>query len=172
VAVGTNKKTVVFTRRQRSAMKAFYGMNQQLLQEDPQDDCMPDSTNPCPSRKSMFVFISIMLARSSRNTLRPFTSRVVSPRRASLAMSIASEGLQPPGTANIRTPSPADPCFSSVSLNFCTALSVRLTIPSSWLKSKTVAILPIYSNYRNCFFSKKDYNHAFKVRSFRKRTIF
>jgi hypothetical protein len=43
-------------------------------------------------------------------------------------MSIAREGLHPPGTAKIRTPSPADPCFSITSLNFLTAFSVRLTI--------------------------------------------
>lgn len=76
----------------------------------------------------MFVVFSISFARSSRKTFRPFSSRVVSPFSAALAMSIASEGLQPPGTRNILTPSPAFPCFSTTSLNLVTALSVKLTI--------------------------------------------
>src|SRR5512135_3461951 len=43
-------------------------------------------------------------------------------------MSIAKDGLHPPGTTNILTPSPVLPCFSTTSLNFLTALSVKLTI--------------------------------------------
>ena len=151
-ANGKIKKPLSLLQRQRLAEECFFG--QQLLQEEPQEDCMPDRTKPCPSWKSMFVFISIMLAFSSRNTLRPFTSRVVSPRSASLAMSIAKEGLQPPGTAKIRTPSPADPCFSTVSLNFFTALSVRLTIPSSWLKSKTRTYYQYIRNIATAFSQK------------------
>jgi hypothetical protein len=58
---------------------------------------------------------------------------VVSPAWAALAMSIANEGLQPPGTTKIRTPSPAAPCFVTTSLNLTTALSVKLTITSSLL---------------------------------------
>jgi hypothetical protein len=55
-------------------------------------------------------------------------------------MSIAREGLQPPGTTKIRTPSPAVPCFSTTSLNFVTALSVKLTI-TYFLLAEICAIL-------------------------------
>jgi hypothetical protein len=67
-------------------------------------------------------------AFSSRKTFSPSSSMVVSPDSAALAMSIANEGLQPPGTTKIRTPSPAAPCFVTTSLNLPTALSVKLTI--------------------------------------------
>jgi hypothetical protein len=113
---------------------------QQVLHDEPQElGFIPESTNPCASWKSMFVFISMSLALSSRKILRPFNSRVVSPLRAALAMSIAREGLQPPGTTKIRTPSPAVPCFSTTSLNFVTALSVKLTI-TSFLLAEIFAI--------------------------------
>lgn len=102
---------------------------QQLLQEDPHElGCMPESTKPCFSWKSMLVFMSMPFARSSRNSFRPFKSMVVSPDWAALAMSIANEGLQPPGTTKILTPSPAAPCFATTSLNLFIALSVKLTI--------------------------------------------
>src|SRR5512146_1913068 len=76
----------------------------------------------------MLVFWSMELAFSSRKILSPFTSRVVSPVWAALAMSIASEGLQPPGTTKILTPSPLQPCLATTSLNLTTALFVKLTI--------------------------------------------
>jgi hypothetical protein len=43
-------------------------------------------------------------------------------------MSIAREGLQPPGTTNILTPSSAVPCLETISLNLPTALSEILTM--------------------------------------------
>jgi hypothetical protein len=102
---------------------------QQVLQEDPHElGCMPESTKPCFSWKSMLVFMSMPFARSSRKSFRPFKSMVVSPDWAALAMSIANEGLQPPGTTKILTPSPAAPCFATTSLNLFIALSVKLTI--------------------------------------------
>jgi len=105
------------------------GLNQQLLQDEPQElGCMPVSTKPWFSWKSMLVFMSMERAFPSRKTFRPSSSMVVSPDSAALAMSIANEGLQPPGTTKIRTPSPAAPCFVTTSLNLPTALSVKLTI--------------------------------------------
>lgn len=154
--------------------------NQQLLQEEPQLDCIPDRMKPCLSLKSMFVFSSIVLARSSMNTLSPLNSSVVSPRRASLAMSIASEGLQPPGTVNMRTPSPALPCATTISLNFVTALSVRLTIlpPDEFRFLLNVfRIVPICSHSCNCFFLRSEFSaYAFFApragTSLRKSSIF
>jgi len=106
---------------------------QQLQEPHELSCCMPVSTNPCPSAKSMLVLASICPARSSRNTLRPSFSKVISPAWAALAMSIASEGLQPPGTTKILIPSPAEPCWATTSLNFTTAPSVKLTITTSSL---------------------------------------
>jgi hypothetical protein len=122
---------------------------QQVLHDEPQElGAIPVSTNPCVSWKSMFVLFSISLARSSRNIFRPFTSRVVSPFRAALAMSIAREGLQPPGTTKIRTPSPAVPCFSTTSLNLVTALSVKLTITYFLLAEIWAILVSVLDNYR------------------------
>lgn len=127
---------------------------------------MPDSTKPCPSAKSMIVLFSIWFARSSRNTFRPFCSSVMSPAWATLATSIASEGLQPPGTRNIRTPSPALPCWVTTSLNFVTAPSVILTIYILLLESLTNSLLlswkvmhttPVFNNSQLFFpFMKQD----------------
>lgn len=109
--------------------------SQQL--QDPQEfpcGCIPVIMNPRPSWKSMVVFMSIPCARVSRKTFNPFFSIVVSPDWGLSAMSIASEGLQPPGTIKMRTPAFPPPfCFEMNSLNFVIALSVKPTMHASRL---------------------------------------